>query len=144
MVMIPHVSEENTRRRDPIVFLVKSFVVTIGLSVVGMLIAWYAPGLVMNVITLGKYIPGAKQLIRFIGFAIVPLSLVYIMSNYLLAKHRWGFLPILICGVFLQILLIYLMHQTPLRMLSGIALANTTTFAGILVYIIKEHKEHNY
>jgi len=142
MVMFPHVSEERTQSRNPIVFLLKSFVVTIGLSMIGILIAWYAPEFVMRVITLNKYIPGAEPLIRVIGFAVLPVSLVYIMSNYLLAKHYSGFLPILIGGMFLQIFLINLIHQSPLRMLTGIGIANAVTCAVMLFYIIKEHRHY--
>ena len=96
----------------------------------------------MKIITLGKAIPGSQPLIRIIGFAVMPVALVYIMSNYLLAKHKSGFLPILVGGVLLQILAITFMHQTPLRMLISIAVANTTTCAVMLAYIIKEHRRY--
>ncbi len=142
MVMFPHVSEEKTLRRNPIIFLLKSFFVTIGLSVTGILVAWNAPEFVMRIITLNKYIPGAEPLIRIIGFAILPVSLVYIMSNYLLAKHYTGFLPILVGGMFLQILLINLIHKTPLSMLAGIGIANALTCLLMLTYIIKEHRNY--
>ena len=142
MVMFPHVSEEKTLSRNPIIFLLKSFLVTIGLSCIGILISWNAPGLVMKIITLGKTIPGSQPLIRVIGFAVIPVALVYIMSNYLLAKHKPGFLPILIGGMLLQILAITFMHQTPLRMLITIAIANTTTCVVMLVYIIWEHRQY--
>lgn len=142
IVMFPHVSEEKTQSRNPIIFLLKSFVVTIGLSIAGILIAWHAPEFVMRIITLNKYIPGAEPLIRVIGFAILPVSLVYIMSNYLLAKHYSGFLPILIGGMFLQILVINLIHQTPLRMLTGIGIANAVICTVMLLYIIKEHRHY--
>ncbi len=139
MVMFPHVSEEITLSRNPIIFLLKSFAVTISLSFIGILVAWFAPGFVMKIITLGKYIPGSEPLIRVVGLAVLPVSLVYIMSNYLLAKHYPGFLPILIAGVSLQIIFIIIMHQTPLRMLTGIGIANTVTCILMIFYTLKEH-----
>lgn len=142
MVMFPHVSEEKTHSRNPIIFLLKSFAVTIGLSIIGIIISFNYPGLVMKIITVGRDIPGSEPLIRFIGFAVLPVSLVYIMSNYLLAKHISGFLPILICGMILQIILISIMHQTPLRMLTGIGIANAITCAVMLIYIFKEHRQY--
>lgn len=142
MVMFPHVSEEKTLSRNPIVFLIKSFAVTIALSFIGITIAWFAPGFVMKIITLGKNVPGAEPLIRVIGLAVLPVSLVYIMSNYLLAKHYSGFLPILFGGVLLQIFLIIIMHQTPLRMLTGIGIANAVTCALMLLYTIIEHRHY--
>ncbi len=142
MVMFPYVSEEKTQRRNPIVFLYKSFGVTVGLSFVGIVIAFIYPELLMRIITIGKDIPGALPLIRFIGLAVLPLSLVYIMSNYLLAKHSPGFLPILIAGLVLQITLIYSMHDSPMELLSAVGIANTVTFTAMLGYIIKEHRHY--
>ena len=142
MVMFPHVSEEKTLSRNPIIFLLKSFAVTIGLSFIGILIAWFAPGFVMKIITLGKYIPGSEPLIRVIGLAVLPVSLVYIMSNYLLAKHYPGFLPILIAGMLLQIILILFMHQTPMRMLTGIGIANAVTCVMMFFYTMNEHRNY--
>jgi O-antigen/teichoic acid export membrane protein len=94
----------------------------------------------MKVITLGKSIPGAVPLIRVIGFAVLPVSLVYIMSNYLLAKHNSGFMYILMFGMVFQLLLILSVHRTPLMMLAGIGIANTITCLLMLVYIIREHR----
>ncbi|MFC1539284.1 hypothetical protein ACFL6H_07665 [Candidatus Latescibacterota bacterium] len=142
MVMFPHVSEEKAQSRNPIVFLLKSFGVTIGLSIVGIIIAYLFPGIVMRIITVGEYIPGSEPLIRFIGIAVLPVSLVYIMSNYLLAKHISGFIPILVGGLILQLVLIYSMHQTPMRMLAAVGIANTVTCVVMLIYIIKEHRQY--
>ena len=139
MVMFPHVSEEKTHSRNPIAFLIKSFVVTIILSLAGIVVSWFAPGMVMRIITLGVTIPGAEALIRIIGIAVLPLSLVHIMSNYLLAKHNYGFLPILIAGMVLQIFLITFMHNTPFTLLIMIGTANTAVFTLMLFYIIREH-----
>ena len=142
MVMFPYVAEEKTHSRNPIIFLLKSFAVTIGLSIIGIIITLNYPEFVMKIITVGRNIPGSEPLIKFIGFAVLPVSLVYIMSNYLLAKHISGFLPILICGMILQIILISIMHQTPLRMLTGIGIANATTCLAMLIYIFKEHRQY--
>ena len=143
MVMFPHVSEEKTQSKNPIIFLYKSFGVTIGLSLFGIVFSFLFPGIVMKIITVGgEILTGAKPLIQYVGLAILPLTLVYIMSNYLLAKHISGFLPILICGMILQIILINIMHQTPLRMLTGIGIANTTTCLVMLIYIFREHRQY--
>ena len=143
MVMFPHVSEEKTQSRNPIIFLYKSFGVTIGLSLFGIVFSFLFPGIVMKIITVGgEILPGAIPLIQFVGLAILPLTLVYIMSNYLLAKHSSGFLPILVGGLVLQLVLIYSMHQTPLRMLTGIGIANATTCLVMLIYIFREHRQY--
>lgn len=142
MVMFPHVAEEKTQNRNPVVFLFKSFAVTIGLGGIGLLIAFFAPELVMRIITLGKVIPGSEPLIRIIGFVVLPVSLIYIMSNYLLAKHTTGFLPIIAGGVVLQILSVIFNHGTPFNMLLGIGAANIITLTSMLIYIFIDHRKY--
>lgn len=141
LVMFPVVSEESTRGGNPVIFLKKSFQIIIGFSLIGLVAAWFAPKYLMYIITVGKYIPGAENLIKWIGFAIVPLSLVFIMSNYFLARHQWRFITVLAGGMIFQLLFILFMHGTPLRMLAGIIIANITTFLGMLVYAVLEHKK---
>ena len=140
MVLFPVVSEENTRGGNPIIFLVKSFQIIIGFSVIGLCVAWFAPSVVMKIITLGKYIPGAESLIRLVGVAVMPVSLVYIISHYLLAKHQWRFIPVLFCGMIIQLLFIGIMHPSPLRMLEGVAIANWLTFIGMCLFVVFDHK----
>ena len=142
MVMFPHVSEEKTLSRNPVVFLVKSCAVTVGLSAAGMIVAWFAPGFVMRVITLGKVIPGAEPLIRFVGFAIIPVSLASIMSHYLLAKHEAGFVPFLAVGACVQIALIAFMHRTPMMLLAAVGSANILACAALAVYVWNEHRRY--
>lgn|GEM_PF-5088903 len=142
MVMFPYVSEEKTQRRNPIIFLYKSFAVTIGLSLFGIIVAYLFPGMLMKIITIGGDIPGSLPLIRYIGLAVLPLSLVYIMSNYLLAKHSPGFIPILVAGLILQIVLINVMHESTMNLLSAVGISNAVTCAAMLGYIIKEHRHY--
>jgi len=140
MVMFPMVSEENTRGRNPIVLLFKSCFFITSLSVVGIAVAWFAPELLNYIITVGKYKPGADPLIQLIGCAVLPLSLVFIISNYFLAKHHWRFIPILVAGVVLQFMFILFKHETPVEMLSGIITANYITLVGMIVYLVIEHR----
>ncbi|MFC1512184.1 hypothetical protein ACFL5H_03205 [Candidatus Latescibacterota bacterium] len=142
MVMYPHVSEEKTLGRNPIVFLFKSMGFTAGLSALGFIVSWFSPELVMKAITLGKDIPGAPPLIRLVGLAILPLALTYIMVNYLLAKHYAKFLPILSGGVILQVVLLCIRHQSPMHLLTSLGIANMIVFAVVLVYVIIEHRRY--
>ena len=140
MVMFPMVSEETARGGNPVVFLVKSCAAIIVLSSIGIVVAWLVPGLVMRIITIGKVIPGAPELIRYIGIAVTPVSLVFTMSNYLLARHTWRFIFILAGGAALQIVLILLFHRTPLQLLSGVAAANVVTCCAMTVYVVIYHR----
>ena len=141
MVMFPMVSEEKTRGGNPIIFLLKSCGFVTVLSFIGIVVAWVKPDVLMYIITVGKYVPGAEPLIQLISVAVPPLSLIFVMSNYLLAKHKTRFLLILFGGMILQVLFIVLNHETPFKMLTGIIIANTLTLVGMLLYILVEHRD---
>ena len=123
-------------------FLIKScgFVSILSFLGIGFAVLW--PHIPMYVINVGIAIPGAIPLIRVIGCAVLPISLVSIMSNYCLAKHEWRFIPILAGGMILQIILIILNHATPMSMLVSIMIANTVTFIGMTLFLIIEHKQY--
>lgn len=142
MVMFPTISHEKTLLRNPIRFLLRSMLFTGGLSLAGILIAWFFPNLIIWVLSVGKPIPAAGPLVRVIGFMILPLSLTYLIANYFLAQHIAGFLPILVGGAVLQIVLLVLMHSTPLVMLLMVGVSNLVTFAGMLVYLWAKNREY--
>jgi O-antigen/teichoic acid export membrane protein len=140
MVMFPVVSEEKTLMRNPIPFLLRSAAVVAGLSGIGIAIAWFFPGLVMLISTQGKIIAGAEPLIRIVGLAVLPISLVYIMANYFLAQHISRFIPILAGGAILQIVFILFFHSTPLHLLYSVGAGNFLTLIGMFFYLFLEKK----
>lgn len=140
MVMFPTISHEKTLQRNPIRFLLRSMLFTGGLSLVGICVAWFFPVLIMKILAVGKVIPGAEPLIRVVGAVVLPLSLSYLIANYFLAQHIAGFLPIILAGTALQVLLIVFVHTTPLVMLSMVGLANTAILTGMLLYLWRKHQ----
>jgi O-antigen/teichoic acid export membrane protein len=141
MVMIPVVSEETTLQRNPIRFLFRSMAFTSGLSLAGILVAWFFPGLVMMIMSAGKVVPGAEPLIRIVGIMVLPASLMYLTANYFLARHIAGFLPVLMGGAMLQVTCILLFHATPVSMLLAVGAANMATLIGMLVYLWNKHRD---
>ena len=143
MVMFPLVSAENSLNRNPIIYLAKSLFVMTFLSALGIGLSWFAPGLVMKVITGGQYIEGAEPLIRIIGIVILPVSVIYITANYYLAQHKAGFIPILIGGMILQWAFIVFFHTTPYQMLFRVGCANYITLIFVIAYIFFEQRTQN-
>lgn len=143
LVMSPLVSEEKSLSRNPVHYLFKSIAFTSALSCAGIAVAWFLPGLVMRIITLGTVIPNAESLIRIVGIVIVPVSLTYIMANYFLAQHRWGFIVLLIAGTVLQLVLIKLRHETPIQLMSSVGIANYITLAMMFAYLLYEQRRYH-
>ena len=137
MVMFPIVSKEKTLLRDPIPFLLRSAGVVAGLSAIGIIVAGLFPGFVMLISTQGKIIPGAEPLIRIVGLAVLPISLVYIIVNYFLAQHIAGFIPVLSGGGVLLFALIFLFHSDPLHLLYSVGIANFLTLCGMVIYLFR-------
>jgi len=142
MVMFPLVSAENSLNRNPIIYLAKSLIVVILLSLGGIAVSWFAPNFVMNVITVGKHIEGAESLIKIVGLVILPVSIIYITANYYLAQHKASFIPILVGGMILQFVFILLFHETPYQMLSWVGRANYITLACVIVYLILDQRKY--
>ncbi len=140
MVMFPSVSEESARGGEPVVFLIKSCAFVTVFSVIALAVAAAVPKLPMYIITFGKDVPGAEPLIRLIGLAVTPVALINVISNYLLARHQWRFIPVLAVGMGLQIAAILLARQSPLTMLSGIIAANVVTLAAMVVFVVYDHR----
>lgn len=140
MVMFPIVSKEKTLMRNPIPFLFRSAAVVAGLSGIGIVIAWLFPGLVMIISTQGKIIPGAEPLIRIVGLAVLPISLVYIIANYFLAQHIAGFIPMLGGGCILLFTFILLFHSDPLHLLYSVGASNFLTLCGMFIYLFRHNK----
>ncbi len=141
IVMFPNVSEQRSLKRDPYIYLVKSLAVTIGLTLSGIVVSVAAPGLVMRIITVGKNIPGSEPLIQMVGFVILPVSIIYIIANYLLAQHKTSFIPILFVGMIGQVILILVVHRTPLAMLQAVGIANTITMIIMLAALFIDKRK---
>lgn len=62
-------------------------------------------------------------LLKFVGFAITPYGLACIVVNYYLARHWNGFLPFLVMGTILQIVLLALFHNTLIQVLTVLFIA---------------------
>jgi len=140
LVMFPLVSEEKARGGDPIVFLLKSCLLVAFFSVIGLAVTLFAPMLPMYIVTLGESIPGAESLIRLIGFAVVPIILINLMTQYFLAKHQWNFLPVLAAGMILQLTAIALFHGSPHTMLFAIIAANSIALVGMVLFTWHDHR----
>ena len=132
LVMFPSVSEQRSLNRNPNVYLVKSLFFTVGLTLGGIVVSLAAPGLVMKVITVGGNIPGSEPLIQMVGLVVLPVSVIYIVANYLLAQHKTAFIPVLALGMIGQIILIAVFHTTPLTMLRVVGTANAITMVFML------------
>lgn len=136
MVMFPIVSEETTRGANPIMFLLKACGFVSVLSIAGIILALFFPAIPMYIINSGVAVPGAEPLVRIFGIVVLPVSLVNIISNYYLARHDWGFVPILVGGAVLQAAVILLHHPNPFSMLTGISLANWILFGAMGLYTV--------
>ncbi|MFC1574006.1 hypothetical protein ACFL30_02365 [Candidatus Latescibacterota bacterium] len=143
MVMFPHVSEQRSLKRNPFIYIIKSLAVTVGLTLGGIIISIISPGFIMRIITVGETIPGAEPLIQIIGIVILCVSIIFIIAHYLLAQHKAGFIPVLVAGMILQVVLISLFHSTPLTMLWAVCGANAITMILMVIVLVVDQRQYS-
>lgn len=115
--MFPKVSSQHEQGKPTRELLIKTLVYSAIVCIAGISICMLFPKLIICVLmrksdvteeALNIMIP----LLRFVGFAITPYGLACIVINYYLAKHWTRFLPFLITGTVIQIVLLVLFHDT--------------------------------
>lgn len=121
--MFPKVSSQHERGKKTIHLLFKTLIYSGLVCVVGIIICLTLSKPIIYILmrkaditanALNIIIP----LLKFVGFAITPYGLACIVINYYLARHWNSFLPFLIVGVILQIVLLVLFHNTLIQILT--------------------------
>lgn len=111
MVMFPKVSELEIQRKEPASILKKSLVIGVLLCSIGILACFFFPRFIIVTVFGSKYL-SISSLLRVFGIAISPLVMVHVLINYNLARHRNGFLYVLVFGVVLYMIMLSLFHRS--------------------------------
>ncbi len=86
-----------------------------------------------------KFIPAAP-LLKIFGLAMVPFTLVNLIMEFFLARHRTGFIYSLLAGFILQIALIWRYHQTLSQVIYVIIFVGTGLLLTNLGLVILEKR----
>jgi len=91
MAMFPMVAANHTTGKSSFGMLCKALVLTTCLSGGGALVLYLYPEFILNMLFGTKYLTAAPICALF-GISMVPVSLLFLLMNYLLAQGKTGFL----------------------------------------------------
>jgi len=131
MAMFPMVSESNALKTDTKRLLGKCLLYTSLFCFFSALVLCINPELIVKTLFGVKYIQSAA-LIRFVGLVMIPLALLNININYLLAINKFSFIYGLIGGCILEIVLVVFFHNSMLQVLTILFLTGIT----VLIYTL--------
>ncbi len=87
MAMFPMVAENDSRKQSSVHLLFNALALTVGLSTAGALFYFFFADGIMSLLYGQKYQPAA-ELLRYYGFAMLPMALVMVAEYFLIAKGR--------------------------------------------------------
>lgn len=111
LAMFPLVSESHALNTNSYIILKKSVVLAGTLSCLGLQAYLFFPELLVTILMGAKHASTAP-LVRFYGLAMLPFAFINIFMYYNLATHEMKFLYTLVAGSLLEILLIYMYHDS--------------------------------
>jgi hypothetical protein len=109
--MFPLVSESHALNTNSYNILKKSVVLAGTLSCLGLQAYLFFPELLVTILMGAKHASTAP-LVRSYGLAMLPFVFINIFMYYNLATHKMKFLYTLVVGSLLEILLIYMYHDS--------------------------------
>jgi O-antigen/teichoic acid export membrane protein len=98
IAMFPMVAENESRSQSSAHLFINAMVLTAVLSGAGALFYFLFADEIMTLFYGQKY-PGAAELLKYYGFAMLPLSLVMVAEHFLIAKGRVIFAYIMMLGI---------------------------------------------
>jgi O-antigen/teichoic acid export membrane protein len=111
MALFPMVAENHVRSQSSIHLLMQSVGLTIFLS--GACAAFYFMfGEEIIGLLYGEDYRGAGEVLRFYGFAILPMALVLVAEHFLIAKERVLFAYLFLLTAPLQLIGVYFFHDS--------------------------------
>ena len=131
-VMFPYVSERTESGRNTRVLLLGSMGVMLIITLAGTIIVSFFPDIIVRLF--GPDYRMVQGYVPVIGLVVLPLSWLYILNQYFLARHRVGFMWCLYLGIVVQVLLIAMFHRSIVHFLWITALVNLF-FCGVLILL---------
>ncbi len=119
--MFPMVAENSALQRGSASLMIKAVALTLVLSGAATLFyLLFAPDLVT--LLYGKRYEKAGEVLRYFGLAMIPMALVMVAENFLIAQGRVFFVYLLVIVAPLQIVAIHFFHQSLLMVVAIIAI----------------------
>ena len=133
---------ENKKSHKPL--LKRSLFIILILTIPALILYYLFPELIINIL-FGKSYLIIRRLIFFSGIMMTLFSLIYMISFYNISIHKTMFIYLLILFNLLEIIMIYLFHNSLLQIFISISiLLAILLIILILITFSKYETKHNY
>lgn len=110
IALFPMVAENESRAQSSAHLFLNAMVMSAGLSGVGALIYYFFADNIM-LLFFGQKYQGAAELLKFYGFAMLPMTLVMVAEHFLIAKGRVIFAFVMLLGIPFVLLATQIYHD---------------------------------
>lgn len=140
MALFPMVAENDSQGNSSISLLLQALSFTTLMCISGALFYFFFGELIVSFLYGDSY-SASGEVLKFYGFAIFPMGLVLIAENYLIAQGKVLFAYLFIIIAPIQLIAIYLYHETLLTVVTMLGISGfTLLFIGLLI-LWKLHKQ---
>lgn len=114
LAMFPMVSEKYALNQSSRHLLVKSMIFTLAISGFGTVLFYLFPGWIIRIFYGTQYFD-AHHILKYYGIAMLPMALLMVLMNYLVAREKSLFSCLMIIGACLEIMTIFYFHSSPMQ-----------------------------
>lgn len=124
LALFPMVSEQFALNRGSRHLLIKALIMTTAISGSGAVLFYLFPVSIIGVVY-GNHYTAAASILKYYGLAMLPMALLMVLMNYLIAREKNLFSYIMIIGALLEIFAIFLFHDSLMQIVLIILTAGT-------------------
>jgi O-antigen/teichoic acid export membrane protein len=124
MAMFPMVAEHHTRNEDSTYLLLQAVKLTTLLCCIGAFCYFFMGEWIISLLYGERYY-GAGEILKYYGFAILPMGLVMVAEYFLIAKGQVLFAYLFAFVMPLQLIAIYFYHSSLINILFVIGTSST-------------------
>ena len=124
LALFPMVSEQYALNRGSRHLLIKSLIMTTAISGSGAVFFYLFPVSIIGVVYGNQY-TAAASILKYYGLAMLPMALLMVLMNYLIARQKNLFSYIMIVGALLEIFAVILFHDSPMQIVFIMLTAGT-------------------
>ena len=124
LALFPMVSEQYALNRGSRHLLFKALIMTMAISGSGAVFFYLFPVSIIGVVYGNQYTEAAS-ILKYYGLAMLPMALLMVLMNYLIAREKNLFSYIMIVGALLEIFAIILFHDSLMQIVLIMLTAGT-------------------
>lgn len=108
--LFPMVADNESRAESSAHLLLNAIILTVGLSGAGALIYYLFPKPIISLLYGPNYLPAADVL-RYFGLAMMPMALIFVAENFLIAKGRVVFAYLMMMAIPFILYAVHVRHD---------------------------------